>query len=74
VYLPEDYDESDKDYPLLVDIVGFTGSGFGHVGRKAFAESVPLRIDRMVDEGKMGQVIVALPDCFTSLGGNQDIN
>ncbi len=74
VYLPEGYDETDQDYPLLVDIVGFTGSGFGHVGWKAFAESVPQRIDRLVDEGKMGQVIVALPDCFTSLGGNQYIN
>jgi len=74
VYLPEGYDESDKDYPLLVDIVGFTGSGFGHVGWKAFGESVPQRIDRLVEEGRMGQVIVALPDCFTSLGGNQYIN
>lgn len=74
VYLPEGYDQSDEDYPLLVDIVGFTGSGLAHVGWKAFAESVPQRVERLISEEKMGKVVVAFPDCFTSLGGNQYIN
>lgn len=74
IYLPENYETSQEEYPLLVDIVGFTGSGFGHVAWKAFQESVPQRIDRLVSEGKMGNVIVALPDCFTALGGNQYID
>jgi hypothetical protein len=71
IYLPENYESSDEEYPLLVDIVGFTGSGFGHIAWKAFQETVPQRIDRLVNEGKMGNVVVALPDCFTALGGNQ---
>lgn len=74
VYLPPGYDDSDEQYPLLVDIVGYTGSGLAHVGWKAFGESVPQRVDRLVAEGKMGPVIVAFPDCFTRLGGNQYIN
>lgn len=74
VYLPEGYDATDEEYPLLVDIVGFTGSGLAHGGWKAFAESVPQRVERLIEEEKMGKVIVALPDCFTSLGGNQYIN
>ena len=74
VYLPEGYEESDDQYPLFVDIVGFTGSGFSHLGWKAFGESVPQRLDRLVAEGRMGPVIAAFPDCFTSLGGNQYIN
>ena len=74
IYLPEDYSSSNEEYPLLVDIVGFTGSGFGHIGWKAFQETVPQRVDRLKEEGKMGNVIVALPDCFTSLGGNQYID
>ena len=74
IYLPEDYSSSDEEYPLLVDIVGFTGSGFGHIAWKAFQETVPQRVDRLKEEGKMGNVIVALPDCFTSLGGNQYID
>ena len=74
VYLPEGYDQSDETYPLLVDIVGFTGSGLAHVGWKAFAESVPQRVERLISERRMGNVIIAFPDCFTSLGGNQYIN
>ena len=74
VYLPEGYDDSSEQYPLLVDVVGFTGSGFAHLNWKAFAESVPQRVDRLVAEGKMGPVILAFPDCFTRLGGNQYIN
>ena len=67
VYLPEGYDDGRDDYPLLVDIVGYTGSGLAHLNWKAFQESVPQRIDRLVAEGKMGPVIIAFPDCFTSL-------
>ena len=74
VYLPEGYDEGRDDYPLFVDLVGFTGSGFGHTGWKAFQENVPQRVERLAGSGEMGKVIVAFPDCFTSLGGNQYIN
>ena len=74
IYLPPDYETSGIEYPLLVDLVGFTGSGFSHTNWKAFQESVPQRIERLVSEGKMGPVILALPDCFTSLGGNQYID
>jgi enterochelin esterase-like enzyme len=74
VYLPEGYEDSREDYPLLVDIVGFTGSGFAHLSWKPFGESVPQRLDRLVQEGKMGPAVVAFPDCFTRLGGNQYIN
>jgi S-formylglutathione hydrolase FrmB len=74
VYLPEGYDDGDGDYPLLVDLVGFTGSGPAHTGWRAFGENVPQRLDRLRAEGRMGPVIAAFPDCFTSLGGNQYID
>jgi len=74
VYLPEGYDDTDDDYPLLVDLVGFTGSGLKHLGWQAFTENVPQRLDRLVASGAMGPVIAAFPDCFTSLGGNQYVN
>ena len=74
VYLPQGYDGSDADYPLLVDLAGFTGSGLKHIAWQAFAESVPQRLDRLVAAGAMGPVIAVFPDCFTSLGGNQYIN
>ena len=63
-----------KRFPVLYDMVGFTGSGPGHVGWKAFGENVPERAARLIHEGKMGPCIIVFPDCFTSLGGNQYIN
>ena len=74
VYLPEGYEDSGDDYPVLVDLVGFTGSGLAHFNWRPFGENVPQRLDRLVAEGKMGPVIAVFPDCFTSLGGNQYIN
>ncbi len=60
--------------PLLVDLVGFTGSGLSHTNWVGFRENVPERLDRLIGEGKMAPVVVAFPDCFTRLGGNQYIN
>ena len=75
VYLPEGIVASSQSrFPLMVDLAGFTGSGLGHLGWKSFAETLPQRIDRLLDEGLMGPTIVAFPDCFTSLGGNQYVN
>ena len=73
VYTPHGYKDGAR-LPLLVDVVGFTGSGMGHTNWKAFTENVPERLDRLIGEGKMGPVVVAFPDCFTRLGGNQYIN
>ncbi|MCP3977735.1 MAG: enterochelin esterase [bacterium] len=74
VYLPPGYDDGDTDYPLFVDLAGFTGSGLKRLSWQSFGESVPQRLDRLVADGRMGPVIGAFPDCFTSLGGNQYIN
>jgi len=74
VYLPEGYDDSAGDYPLFVDLVGFTGSGLAHFNWRPFGDNIPQRIDRLIDEGKMGPVVTVFPDCFTSLGGNQYID
>ncbi len=73
VYTPAGYSES-AHLPLLMDVVGFTGSGLGHTNWKAFTENVPERLDRLIGEGKMGPVVVAFPDCYSRLGGNQYIN
>ena len=36
VYLPEGYETSDQEYPLFVDLVGFTGSGLAHFNWRPF--------------------------------------
>jgi enterochelin esterase-like enzyme len=72
--MPPGYDESDESYPLFVALAGFTGSGLKMHAWQGFAESVPQRVDRLVAGGEMGPVVLAFPDGFTSLGGNQYIN
>ena len=73
VYLPEGIDP-EQDYPMLVDLAGFTGSGLSHLAWKGFGETLPQRIDRLIDEGSMAPAVFVFPDCFTSLGGNQYVD
>ena len=79
VWLPPQYDEGSstkqgRRFPVLFDLVGFTGSGLAHLNWKPFDENIPERIARITHEGKMGPAIVVFPDCYTALGGNQYIN
>jgi len=72
VYIPHGHDG--RHLPLLVDIVGFTAGGPVHTNWKNFGENVPERLDRLIAAGEMAPVVVAFPDCFTKLGGNQYVN
>ena len=72
VYVPARHDGA--GLPLLVDLVGFTSSGLSHTNWIGFRENVPERLDRLIGEGRMPPVVVAFPDCFTRLGGNQYVN
>ena len=72
VYFPAGHDG--QGLPLLVDLVGFTGSGLSHTNWVGFRENLPERLDRLIGEQRMPPVVVAFPDCFTRLGGNQYIN
>jgi S-formylglutathione hydrolase FrmB len=79
VWLPPQYDEGathgrGRRFPVLVDMVGFTGSGLTHTNWKSFGDNVPERAARLIHEGKMGPTIFVFPDCFTALGGNQYVN
>ncbi|MGH7060337.1 MAG: alpha/beta hydrolase [Stellaceae bacterium] len=72
IYVPAGHDG--RGLSLLVDLVGFTGSGLSHTNWTGFRENLPERLDRLIGEGHMPPVVVAFPDCFTRLGGNQYIN
>ena len=63
-----------RRFPVLYDLVGFTGSGLAHLNWKPFSENLAERAARLVREGRMGPVILVFPDCFTALGGNQYVN
>ena len=72
IYVPHGHDG--KGLPLLVDVVGFTAGGPAHTNWKNFGENMPERLDRLIAAGAMPPCVVAFPDCFTKLGGNQYIN
>jgi S-formylglutathione hydrolase FrmB len=72
VYVPAGHDG--KGLPLLVDLVGFTAGGPVHTNWKNFSENLPERLDRLIGTGAMAPCVVAFPDCFTRLGGNQYVN
>ena len=74
VWLPPQYDGSNNRFPVLYDLVGFTGSGLSHTGWKPFGDNVAERAARLIHEKKMGPAIIVFPDCFTALGGNQYVN
>jgi S-formylglutathione hydrolase FrmB len=72
LYVPAGHDG--QGLPLLVDLVGFTGSGLSHTNWTGFRENLPERLDRLIGKQRMPPVVIAFPDCFTRLGGNQYIN
>src|ERR1700734_808429 len=72
VYVPAGHDG--HGLPLLVDLVGITSSGLSHTNWAAFQENMPERLDRLIGEHRMPPVMVAFPDCFTRIGGNQYVN
>ncbi len=79
VWLPPQYDVAagaarGRRFPVLYDLVGFTGSGLAHTNWKPFSDNVPERVARLIHDKKMGPAILVFADCFTSLGGNQYVN
>ena len=74
VYLPPGYSESGKAYTALWDFAAFTNAGPGHLNWRNQGENLPQRLDRLIGSGEMPPVVVPMPDCYNSLGGNQYVN
>jgi S-formylglutathione hydrolase FrmB len=73
VYLPEGYDSA-REYPLLVILAGFTGSSLSHLNWMPWGETMPERIERLIDARKLPPSVAVFPDPFTRLGGSQYLN
>jgi enterochelin esterase-like enzyme len=74
VYLPPGYDPDGPPHVALWDLAAFTNSGIGHLNWRNQGENLVQRLDRLIGQGHLPPVVVPMPDCFTSLGGNQYIN
>jgi len=73
VYLPPGYEE-EREYPVLLAVVGFTGTGGMLFNIDTMGESLQDRLDRLITDGICPPALVVAPDCFTSLGGNQYVD
>ncbi|HEY2901725.1 MAG TPA: alpha/beta hydrolase-fold protein [Polyangia bacterium] len=72
IWLPPSYDrQPDRRYPVIYWLAGFTGTGEMLFQGSPWQPGLGERLDRLVDTGAMGEVIVVAPDCFTRLGGSQ---
>jgi enterochelin esterase-like enzyme len=74
VYLPHDYQESGEPFVALWDLAAYTNSGLGHLNWRNQGENLIERLDRLVAEKRFPSPVVVIPDCYTSLGGNQYVN
>jgi len=74
VYLPPGYSASGTAFVALWDFAAFTNAGPGHLNWKNQGENLPQRLDRLIATGELPPVVVPMPDCYSSLGGNQYIN
>jgi len=73
IYLPPGFDPA-RRYPTLLAVVGFTGTGASLFNRDPLGEDLRRRLDRLIEAGICPPLLVAAPDCFTRVGGNQYMN
>jgi enterochelin esterase family protein len=73
IVLPPDYGESERRYPVIVGLTGFTGKGIMLLNEDAWQPNLIERLERLYAAG-MPPAIFVLPDCFTRYGGSQYIN
>lgn len=56
------------------DLAAYTNAGPGHLNWRNHGENLSQRLDRLIGSGEMEPAVVVIPDCYTSLGGNQYVN
>src|ERR1700726_5099964 len=62
VYVPAGHDG--QGLPLLVDLVGFTGSGLSHTNWVGFRENLPERLHPLVGAKRGPPVVLTRPPCL----------
>jgi S-formylglutathione hydrolase FrmB len=72
VYEPPDY--GGEPIPVLLALAGFIGHGPMLFNADPLGRGLAERLDHLIGSGACPRVVVAAPDCFTRLGGNQYID
>jgi hypothetical protein len=73
VYTPPGYQSSEVDYPAVMVLPGYTGTGEKLLARGFTDMSIGTRIDRLIAQG-CPPFVAVMPDCMTSLGGSQYVD
>ncbi|MGQ0570180.1 MAG: alpha/beta hydrolase [Armatimonadota bacterium] len=74
VYLPPGYGaNSDRRYPVIYWLHGFTGTALSQINASPWVPSIPQVIDRVIDEGSPPAIVV-MADGWTRYGGSQFLN
>ncbi|HSQ59574.1 MAG TPA: alpha/beta hydrolase-fold protein [Acidobacteriota bacterium] len=74
VYLPPGYASGDARYPVVWMLSGFTSRGRALLNDGPWSPGLDARMDALIASGACRPMIVAMPDCFTHLGGSQYVN
>lgn len=72
VWKPHDADA--RGLPLLICLASYLNTGPSLVGWRGFGETIPERLDRLYEEGKLLPAIVVFIDSYNRLGGTQFVN
>jgi S-formylglutathione hydrolase FrmB len=71
VHLPPGYDDSDRRYPVVYVIQGYTGHVAMWFNRMPFRRPFPELADEVLSDGDIPPAILVYVDAWTSLGGSQ---
>jgi S-formylglutathione hydrolase FrmB len=72
IWLPASYDSAPhRRFPVIYWLAGFSSSGVSLFQGSPWQPGLDKRLDRLIAAGRMGEVIVVAPDCFTRFGGSQ---
>ena len=70
VVLPDDHDPAEP-IPVVWWLAGYAGVGRQMLAGDGWQEGLEARLHRLIAEGRVGPMAIALPDAFTDLGGCQ---
>ncbi len=70
VVVPDDVDDH-QELPCVWWLAGYSGVGRAMLQHDPWQEGLVERLDRLLAEGRIGPMIVALPDVFNRFGGCQ---
>ena len=74
IYLPPEYGDVGRRFPVVYCLTGFTGSGVMLLNVEPWTPNLPQRLEALVASDVAEPMILVMPDCFTRLGGSQYLN